>query len=100
MQAGTTRHDVHFVSAARNSLAFYRTLFDVEDMDADAYMENARDAFPDIGFVPGLAPQFSRFETKYRDVRAIVTAHLAALNDHFPRLFKAHPGKPAEINKS
>lgn len=92
-------HDVHFVSAERQLPAFFRTLFEIEDMPRDEYMANAPDAFPELGFVPGLAAQLARFETTYREVRPIVTEHLAALNDHFLAIFQRHDGKPSETQR-
>ncbi len=96
VEAGGISHSVHFVATSAQLPSFYRTLFELENMEPDGYLENACDAFPEIGFVPKLAAQFSRFETKYRDLRPIVTAHLSALNDHFRTLFTKHSGKPFE----
>lgn len=96
VSTGTQTSTVHFLTEKAKLPAFYRSLFEVENLDADAYMENAAHAFPDIAFVPGLASQFSRFTGKYRDVRPKVTLHLATLNDHFQRLFKENGYKPHE----
>ena len=95
LAAGAT-HEVHFVCAEAQLPAFYRSLFEVENQEPDVYMATALDAFPDIGFVPGLAANFGQFDTAYREVRPIVTAHLAALNDHFRNLFTRHKGQPFE----
>lgn len=86
--AGRVLLDIHFLTDRAMLPVFYRSLFDLEDMDADAYMDNAGHAFPDIAFSPGLNVQFPRFRTRYHDVRPEVTRHLAALNDHFQSIFK------------
>lgn len=93
---GAQTSTVHFLTEKAKLPAFYRSLFEVENLDADAYMKNAAHAFPDIAFVPGLASQFSKFTGKYRDVRPKVTLHLGTLNDHFQRLFKENGYKPHE----
>ena len=93
VRSGDSTREIHFVTHEAALPLFYRTLFEIEELDADAYMKNAPRAFPEIAFVPGLAEQFSRFDTKYRDVRRAVTKHLGALNDHFPRLIKKHNGQ-------
>lgn len=99
VQIGSSAHDVHFVSTAAQVPAFYRSLFELEDMQADAYMMNAVDAFPDLAFVPGLASQMSRFSTRFREVRVIVSAHLTALNDCFHEIYRRHHGNPSETSR-
>jgi len=98
VQAGNTHHMIHFLSAVAQFPEFFRMLFDFEDMNSDAYILNTADAFPELAFVPGLASQFSKFRTRYREVRSIVTTHLAALNDYFPALFKKHDGQPSKVS--
>ena len=63
-------------------LCFYRAISEIEDLDPDAYMENAIRAFPDLFFVPGLSSQIPRFHTPYGEIRPRLTKHLAVLNDH------------------
>lgn len=100
VRVGERTHEIHFATRDAALPLFYRTLFEIEDLDPDAYMENAPRAFPEIAFVPGLAQQFARFKTKYRDVRPIVTAHLGTLNDHFQRLYKESKYQPDETQNA
>lgn len=99
VQAESGACEVHFISAEAQVPGFFRTLFELEDMKADAYMDNALDAFPRLAFVPGLASQMSSFATRYRDVRKLVTKHLTALNDVFPDVFARHHGNPSETSR-
>ena len=99
LRAGAVTHEVHFLTHESQLPLFYRTLFEVEDLQRDAYMENALDAFPEIAFVTGLSAQLGGFETSYRELRPILTSHLAVLNDHFPAVFKRHGGKTFETTK-
>lgn len=88
VRVGAVAHEVYFITDEAHLPLFYRTLFEVEDLDADAYMENAPFAFPQLIFAPGLASQFVRFATPYSEVRSHVTKHLSVLNDHFQRVHK------------
>lgn len=80
--------EVHFVTHDDQVCLFFRSLFEVEDLGADAYMSNAPRAFPALVFAPGLASQFGRFETPYAEVRPHVTKHLSVLNDHFQKVHR------------
>jgi hypothetical protein len=91
--------EVHFLTKAVMLPAFYQSLFEVEELGADAYMANAVYAFPQIAFVPGLASQFTRFQTPYREVRRDVTLHLRVLHDNFQRVFEEQDHKPHETSK-
>jgi len=99
VQVGNTCCVIHFLSSVSRFPEFFRMLFDFEDMNPDSYMSNAGDAFPELAFVSGLGAQFSRFRTRYREVRPIVTAHLAALNDYFPELFRKHDGQSSKVSR-
>jgi hypothetical protein len=96
VRAGETTHNIHFLTHDAELPIFYRTLFEIEDLDPDAYMENAARAFPAIVFAPGLASQFSKFQTPYPDIRPDVTKHLAVLNDHFQRVHRERKDKTSE----
>lgn len=80
--------EVHFIASRAMLPTFYRSLFELEDLSAEAYMSNAAHAFPAIAFAPGLSSQLSRFHTPYKDVRPAVTHHLAVLNDHFQEVYR------------
>ncbi len=83
VRSGGAARELHFLTSRAMLPSFYRSLFELEDLDANAYMNNAAHAFPEIAFAPGLSAQFSRFRARYKDVRPEVTRHLAVLNDHF-----------------
>ena len=80
---GGAARPVHFLASSAMLPGFYRSLVELEDLGADAFMSNAAHAFPTLAFAPGLSSHFSRFKGRYRDVRPEVTRHLAVLNDHF-----------------
>ncbi len=99
VRVGEVARQIHFLTAKVMLPGFYRSLFEVEDLDANAYMENAAHAFPEIAFAPGLSAQFSRFDGYYKDVRPEVTHHLAVLNDHFQDLYKQADYLPDKTQK-
>lgn len=88
---------LHFVATEAERLPFLREVPEIEDLDEDAYMAHAPHAFPTLYFVAGMAQQFRRFTRPYRDLRAWVTEHLAALNDHFRTIFADHQGEPSKV---
>ncbi|MDC0745661.1 hypothetical protein [Polyangium mundeleinium] len=99
VRAGDDAPTMHFLTTREMLPGFYRSLFELEDLDKDAYMANAAHAFPDIAFAPGLSAQFSRFTTSYRDVRPEVTQHLAVLNDHFQAIYQQADHQPDKTQK-
>jgi hypothetical protein len=76
-------------------LAFYRTIFSVENVQEGDFFSLARLAFPDLCFADGLS--FRRFDGAYADLRATVVEHLSALNDVFPAAFVDCKGMPDAI---
>jgi hypothetical protein len=90
VRLGEVTRDIHFVARGPKLLEFYRAVFEIEDLDPDAYMEHATEAFPDLEFAPKLASQIPRFKTPYREIRPLLTKHLAVLNDHFQRVHRQH----------
>ena len=99
VRGGGAARQLHFVTSRAMLPGFYRSLFELEDLAADAYMNNAAHAFPEIAFAPGLSAQFSRFRAHYRDVRPEVTRHLAALNDHFQEVYRQADHVPVMTSK-
>lgn len=99
VRAGGAAQEVHFLTSREMLPGFYRSLFELEDLKPDAYMDNAAHAFPGIAFAPGLSAQFSRFKTRYKDVRPEVTRHLAVLNDHFQEVFRQADHEPDKTQK-
>src|SRR5690554_5119298 len=89
-----------FIIIDENDLkVFFRYVPEVELHDSDAYIKNARYAFPDLYFVEGLANQSRRFKTPWDDIRPVLTQHLSALNDDFQRIFHEESGQPDLILK-
>lgn len=86
--SGGAARPVHFLASSAMLPTFYRSLVELENLDADAFMSNAAHAFPAIAFAPGLSSHCSRFKPRYRDVRPEVTRHLAVLNDHFQDVYR------------
>ena len=99
VRGGGAARQLHFVTTRAMLPGFYRSLVELEDLDADAYMSNAAHAFPEIAFAPGLSSQFSRFKGQYRDVRPDVTRHLAVLNDHFQEVYREADHVPVMTRK-
>lgn len=80
--------------------AFYRTIPSTEDLDEQGYLAVAHLLFPSLHFKPGIEQEFRRFAGGYRAVRDEVTHHLAAVNDHFRRLFEQHGGQVETVAKA
>lgn len=88
---------VHYVRDVETLLGFYRSLFELEDLDKGDYILHCRIAFPDLYLVPGLENQFSRFSESYESIRQKVTHHLSHLNDHFQSIFKEESHQPDQV---
>lgn len=99
---------VHFVLSPADNPGFLRTLYELEDVDEDRFMELAKGAFPSLVFANGL--NFKGFTGQYRVLRPTVVSHLSALNDKFlaaqatelgdPSKIKARVGIPISIESS
>ncbi len=90
--------DLHFIAQAAGQLrAFYREIAEIEDLDKHAYFGVAELAFPELHFAGGLSQQWNAMKQPYRQLRPMVTQHLAMLNDHFPAIFAQHKGQPDPI---
>ena len=76
--AGVSRR-VHFICVPDDTPCFYRSLFELEDVDERQYIQLARLAFPYLSFADGLDRQFRRFSRPYASIRRDVTRHLAVL---------------------
>lgn len=70
---------------ADTRVAFYRSIFAIENTPEALFIELAIRAFPRLRFVDGLT--FRRFEGSYSDLREAVVEHLGALNDRFVEAF-------------
>jgi hypothetical protein len=93
--AGVSRA-LHFIGAPDDTPCFYRSLFELEDVDERQYMQLAPLAFPRLTFADALDRQFRRFSRPYASIREDVTRHLAALNDNWETAFDGHP-PPNEV---
>lgn len=89
--------EIHFVSVSAHAKAFQRAVIEVEDLDGEAFFDHAPLAFDALAFAPDLSRQWNRLPLSYREARALVSAHLAALNDYFSLLFREHHGQPAPV---
>ncbi len=69
---------------------------DVAELEALVAGEPAPCFAPSIVFAHQQQTQFRRFSKLYRQIRAQVSRHLAALNDHAAEAFRGHPD-PATI---
>jgi hypothetical protein len=92
-------HDarVHFVHDSKALIAFYRSLFELEDMNPETYIKNAKRAFPKLLFHDKLASQFAHFQTQYQSIRPEVTKHLGVLNDYFQDAYHQANAVPREV---
>jgi predicted ATPase len=95
---GETRH-LHFICDAAGKLDFYRETPEVEDMLEEPYVQHGKLAFPDLYLHPELGSHFKNFQARYREVRHLVTKHLAFLNDHFEEIFKRLKRDPHSVSQ-
>lgn len=92
-------HDehVHFVHDPKALPAFYRSLFELENMEPGVYIENAKLAFPNLLLHDNLAAQFAHFQSQYQSVRPEVTKHLTVLNDYFQDAYRLSNGVARDV---
>lgn len=88
---------LHFVASPAERLGFLRDVPELEDLQPDEYMRLAPLAFPDVCFTDDLAAQCGRFSRRFDEVRPTLTRHLAALNDDFQEIMRAHRGLPSDV---
>ena len=60
-------------------------------------MALAYEMFPASFFHPDLATQTGHFSQSFRELRAVVIAHLAALNDHYRTVYDEHGGENGAV---
>lgn len=77
-------------------LAFYRSIFEVEDTPEAEFFVVARRAFPSLRFASTVS--FRRFEGTYAELRESVVTHLAALNDRFRDALQSASGMPDGVS--
>jgi hypothetical protein len=86
---------VVFIAEVSDCRYFYRTLYELENVQEDDFFHLARTAFPDLCFVDSL--RFSKFDGGYANRDAVVE-HLSVLNDRFLLFFAADNGNSAELS--
>jgi hypothetical protein len=73
--------EIFFFAGPAELPAFWRHLYELEDVPEATFFDLAGRAFPKLIYNPNLS--FRRFEGAYRDLRAQVVKHLSVLNDRF-----------------
>lgn len=73
--------EVFIIVDAASRVQFYRTIFAIEDIPQNRFLELCGLAFPVLRFAETLT--FGKFEGNYTELRDVVARHLAALNDRF-----------------
>jgi|GEM_PF-5989831 len=87
------------VGSDRTLTAFYRSLPDLLDSDAEEFLSIARVAYRRLAFKPGIAREFDQFEEPYRSIRPKVAQALAGLNDHLLDIVRDCKGDHACIEE-
>jgi hypothetical protein len=89
------RAEIYFFSDSTALPAFWRSLYELENVPEHGFFQLAPLAFPALIFHDDLA--FGRFDGTYRNLRPEVVRHLAVLNDHFLAAHAAALGRACEI---
>lgn len=84
---GSAPVEVHFVVVETHARDFYRAVPEIEDFPIEQYLCFAPVAFRGLRLLPEIAHTVGSLSRPFRALRAMVTQHLAALNDHFPICF-------------
>jgi hypothetical protein len=87
--------ELFFLRSAPQLTAFWRDLYQRENVQAPNFFSLAGHAFPALVMAPTLT--FRRFDGSYRDLREWVVQALSALNDSFADALEQHAGIPARI---
>jgi hypothetical protein len=87
--------EIFFFADASSLTAFWRHLYELEDVPETAFFTMASRAFPSLLFNPDLS--FRRFEGTYRDLRPQVVKHLSVLNDNFLAAYRSENGIARQI---
>jgi len=89
------RAKVFFFATAAALKAFWRSMYELEDIPEAGFFALASRAFPDLLFNPDLT--FHRFDGAYRDLRRPVVSHLSVLNDDFLHAYRAANGITRDV---
>lgn len=87
-RAGST--ELYFLRSADQLTAFWRGLYEREDVSPHAFRVLAADAFPSLVLASSLS--FRKFDGVYRELRTWVVRVLTVLNDHFADAMERHAG--------
>ncbi len=87
--------EVFFVHGSADLTAFWRGLYERENVPEHAFHALAADAFPALVLAPTLS--FGKFDGDYRTLRSWVTRVLSVLNDHFADALERHSGLPFRV---
>ena len=86
-----------FILTDSDCVSFWRTVPEVDDLDATAVVAIAEEMFPKTRIHPDIAQQAGRFSRPFRDLRGEIVRHIAALNDHYRIVFDKHGGENQHV---
>ncbi|MFE3552424.1 hypothetical protein ACFXN2_27595 [Streptomyces kronopolitis] len=95
LPAGDAEAELYFLRAAHELTAFWRGLYEREDIPEHLFSALAADAFPGVVLSDTLS--FRKFDGSYRELRGWVAEVLAVLDDHFADALERHAGLPSRI---
>jgi hypothetical protein len=84
-----------FVIRPSDCKYFYRSLYALENVREEDFLNLANDAFPDLDFAVGL--RFSKLDGGY-SWRDLIVKHLSILNDDFLGVYVSEQGNSAQIS--
>ncbi|MDT3395925.1 hypothetical protein RKE29_04580 [Streptomyces sp. B1866] len=92
---GNAAAELYFLHAASDLTAFWRGLYEREDVPERLFPVLAADAFPSLVLASTLS--FRKFDGTYRELRSWVAKVLAVLDDHFADALARHAGLPDHV---
>ncbi|GAB2834441.1 hypothetical protein GCM10027091_75560 [Streptomyces daliensis] len=92
LPSGGAGAELYFLSTDRELAAFWRGLYERENIPEHRFFELAADAFPELVLANSLS--FRKFDGAYRELHLWVAKVLTVLNDHFAASLKRHDGLP------
>lgn len=88
--------EVYFVVSDAGVPAFFRMLYELDDVPEGQFFELARLAFPNLVFAETV--DFRHFEGSYATLRSVVVHHLGQINDRFAEALVAGHGVSSEVS--
>ncbi|WKX71030.1 hypothetical protein [Streptomyces sp. XD-27] len=95
LPTGDIEAELYFLHTAYELTAFWRGLYEREDVPEHLFPVLAADAFPGLVLADTLS--FRKFDGTYRELRGWVAKVLAVLNDHFADALERHAGLPGHV---